>query len=379
MKEITIFILCFLPIHLNLFGNDKVQKNEIFQNYDFSAFTESDSEEIINDVRESMPFFGLASYYNNVSFKWVREQGVENVVVGESITLDEGEWFAIVGRFKVFVFQQPNLVISINEDGFILDGVDANVIGGLTDKEHLTDFSNTLSTLKYNHLWKPFAWLANTVEKTLLLIHRVTQTGWGLTIILFSVFLKIVMLPVALLTLHFQRSVSRNQAKLLPIVAEIRKSYKGEDAHIKTMEAYKELGISPFYALKPMIGTLIQVPILIAVFNALGEMPQFVGSSFLWIKDLAYADAWLTMGITLPLFGSTLNLLPFLMTMVTIISTLIFSNKLAPIEKIRKQKRNLYFMAVAFFVLFYPFPAVMVVFWLLANVLQTIQQQFLKV
>jgi YidC/Oxa1 family membrane protein insertase len=379
MNKIALFIFCFLQLQLNLFGEDEVQNNEIFQNYDFSEFTEIASEKIINNVRESIPFFGLASYYNNVSFKWVREQSIENTAVGESITLGEGEWFAVVGRFKVFVLQQSGLVITISEDSFKIDGINANVIGGVIGKDHLTEISFSLGIIKYNHLLKPFAWLATNVEKVLLFIQSVTHAGWGLTIIIFSVLLKIVMLPVALLTLHFQRGVSVNQAKLQPLITEIQKSYKGENAHIKTMEAYKELGISPFYALKPMIGTIIQVPVLIAVFNALGEMPQFVGSSFLWVNDLAYVDAWLTMGITFPVLGNTLNLLPFLMTVVTVFSTLIFSNKLAPKDEVGKQKRKLHWAAFAFFILFYPFPAVMVLFWLLANVLQTIQQQILKV
>jgi YidC/Oxa1 family membrane protein insertase len=376
MEKFSIFVFFSLLFQLNLIGEDKIEKQEIPQSYSFS---ENTSEEIIKNVREPIPFYGLASYYNNISFNWVREQAIEKAIPGETITLGEGDWFAIVGRLKVFVLQQPGLVITVSEDSFEMSGVESNIVAALTDKAHLSEVSVHLNVLKYNHLWKPFALLASLVEKTLIFIHNTTHVGWGGCIILFSVLLKIVMLPVALLTLHFQRGVSRNQAKLQPIIAEIRKSYKGEKAHNKIMEAHKELGITPFYALKPMIGSFIQIPVLIAVFNALGEMPQFGGNSFLWIKDLAYTDAWLTMGISLPLLGSTVNLLPFFMTVVTILSTVIFTNKLAPIEEVKKQKRKLHWAAFAFFVLFYPFPAVMVLFWLLANVLQTVQQQILKV
>jgi membrane protein insertase Oxa1/YidC/SpoIIIJ len=52
----------------------------------------------------------------------------------------------------------------------------------------------------------------------------------------------------------------------------------------------------------------------------------------------------------------------------------LYKDRVAPASETKKQKRNLYFMAVAFFVLFYPFPASMVLYWATANVLQVMQQ-----
>jgi YidC/Oxa1 family membrane protein insertase len=128
-----------------------------------------------------------------------------------------------------------------------------------------------------------------------------------------------------------------------------------------------------------MLGSLIQIPILIAVFNALGEMPQLDGQSFLWIENLAYPDAMGHLSFAIPMFGDTISLLPFIMTIVTLYSTIIFQNRHAAEVDVKRQKRNLYLMAAAFFVLFYPFPAVMVLYWVLANILQTIQQQIIKI
>ena len=141
------------------------------------------------------------------------------------------------------------------------------------------------------------------------------------------------------------------------------------------MAAHKELGVSPFYTLRPMLGSFIHIPIMIAIFNALGEMPQFAGQSFLWIKDLAYPDAIIQLLFTIPMFGDSINLLPFLMTIITVYSVIVFQNKYASEAEVKRQKRNLYFMAFAFFVLFYSFPAVMVLYWSLVNILQIIQQK----
>ena len=181
------------------------------------------------------------------------------------------------------------------------------------------------------------------------------------------------------MTVHFQRRVSKVQAQLAPRLADIKANYDGEDAHNRLMAAHKELGVSPFYTLKPMLGSLIQIPILIAVFNAFGEMPQLGGQSFLWIENLAYPDSIGHLPFAIPMFGANISLLPFIMTAVTLFSTIIFSNRHAPEAEVNRQKRNLYFMAGAFFVLFYPFPAAMVLYWTLANILQTIQQQVIRI
>jgi len=118
---------------------------------------------------------------------------------------------------------------------------------------------------------------------------------------------------------------------------------------------------------------------LIAVFNALGEMPQFTGQALLWIDNLAYPDVIGHMGFSVPMFGNTISLLPFIMTAVTLFSTSNFKNSHAPEAETKSQKRNLYLMAVTFFVLFYPFPAVMVLYWTLNNLFQAIQQQVIRI
>jgi YidC/Oxa1 family membrane protein insertase len=197
--------------------------------------------------------------------------------------------------------------------------------------------------------------------------------------VLISIALKLLLIPIGVLTTRFQRRVSQVQSELEPMLSDIKSKYDGEEAHNHMMAAYKKLGVSPFYTLKPMLGMFIQLPIQIAVFNALGEMPQLSGQSFLWIKDLAYPDAIAQLSFSVPFLGSSVSLLPIIMTIVTLVSTSIFQNKHASAAEMTKQKRNLYLMAAAFFVLFYPFPAAMVLYWAMANILHIIQQQIVKI
>ena len=124
-----------------------------------------------------------------------------------------------------------------------------------------------------------------------------------------------------------------------------------------------------------MIGTLIQVPVLIAVFNVLGESPLTIGAPFLWIDDLSLPDTIWQFDFHIPFFGNHLSVLPFAMTLVTIVAAILHKDPSAPEAYRQQQRRNLYLMAAGFFVLFYPFPASMVFYWTCTNVLQLIQQQ----
>ena len=128
-----------------------------------------------------------------------------------------------------------------------------------------------------------------------------------------------------------------------------------------------------------MLVMFIQIPVWIAVFNALGEMPQLEGVHFLWIESLAHPDAIAALPFVIPFFGSSVNLLPLLMTAVTLASASLFQDRLAPQEELKKQKRNGYLMAFVFLVLFYPFPAAMVLYWTLSNALQIVQQRVIRV
>jgi membrane protein insertase Oxa1/YidC/SpoIIIJ len=116
------------------------------------------------------------------------------------------------------------------------------------------------------------------------------------------------------------------------------------------------------------------VPVFIAIFNALGEMPQFVGQEFLWIKNLAYPDAVFSLGFTIPWLGNTFNLTPFLMAVTAIVAALTYKLEHVDHVTLKAKRRQLVYMGIVFLILFFPFPAAMTFYWFLANVLQLIEQ-----
>lgn len=357
-----------------LFGWLFLGQHALAQTSDLSSRIISDLDRVIEqEVVDSHKFYGLAGYYNEAYFRIVRSDGaLEKLAAGEYV-LKEGEWLAAVGRFNVLTIQAAGLRIDMNKAGkaellnsSILTQQAARL--HVVTKPELKTLAPELGKLRYSHLIAPIRWLCLLLDRTLVLLQSVLGS-WGFAIIAIALLIKIALLPLSRVVKHYQTQVSRTQTALAPRLAEIKLTLKGEAAHKAFVAAHKSQGVTTFYALKPMVGLFVQIPVWIAIFNVLAEMPQFKSQGFLWMQNLAYPDAVLNWGASIPLLGDTLNLMPIVMTVVTVASTLMFQDSDATPEALAKQKRNLFFMATAFLVLFYPFPSGMVFYWTLANIL----------
>ena len=248
---------------------------------------------IDSQIKEQYPYSGLAIYLNQVQYYVVDSESVIGLDRDSSqeISLENNQWLAVTGRFNVLLIKSSGAKISFdgNQQLSIKSDITTPAINVL-NKSQLAEMAPELDQIRYNHLWKPFAIVAKISESLLVFIKSATSLSWGVVVLIFALLIKLILLPVSILTAKSQQRVSQINSQLQPRLAEIKKKYKGEKAHHFSMKAHKDLGVSPFYALKPMLSFLIQIPILIAIFNALGEMPQFMNQSFLWFSDLSQPD-----------------------------------------------------------------------------------------
>ena len=337
---------------------------------------------VIEDkVREPFSYSGLAAFYSGVTAYIVNEEIIKMVDDENFYSLTGSQSLAIVGHYKILIVRNINADISFIDEKLILKE-DTNRQKFQTQillKSELTQLPQQFQKLKYAHLWEPFRLLCIGMEEVLLWLHSLHNLGWGITIILLSLLLKIFILPVNIYLTRSQRNVSYIQARLAPELEKIKTNFSGEEAHNKFMAAHKTLGVTPFYNLKPLLLTLLPIPFWIAIFNVLGELNQIAGHSFMWISNLGYPDAVFDFGKHIPLLGNSINLLPILMTLLTIFAALLHQNTIVSAKELLRQKLNLYFMALGFLVLFYPFPSAMVLYWTCANVWGLIQQRFIRV
>ena len=77
----------------------------------------------------------------------------------------------------------------------------------------------------------------------------------------------------------------------------------------------------------------------------------------------------------MPFFGCDLNALPFLMSGVSLATVLRFRSRVLTPALVRRQRRNLTGVTLLFFLLFYTFPAGMVLYWTSTNAFQLVGQE----
>jgi len=310
----------------------------------------------------------------------VREIGDDH---REPIVLREGDWIGFRSRFWTTLVR--------SDGGRVEPRPGANAPLGLSDEQGRLAWRYTfyagplergalsradpqLGRLLYSGLW---FWLRPLSFGLLFLLRGLTELIGhpGVAIIALAVSVKILLLPLTAVAERLQEQVNVTQARLQPGIDAIKAAYRGEERTRRTIELYREHGVHPLYTLKSLVGFLIQLPVFIAVFDMLAEDFDLQRVSFLWIQDLARPDALARLPVCVPFFGCDLNLLPFLMSGVSLATLLRFRSTVLTPPLARRQRRNLTAITTLFFLLFYTFPASMVLYWTSTNSFQLLSQE----
>ena len=178
-----------------------------------------------------------------------------------------------------------------------------------------------------------------------------------------------------------------------PKIQELQQKY-GKDPQTlqrKQMELYKEMNYSPFSGCLPL---LIQFPILIAFFYVIREPVKYVfedqaffdtiNKTFLWIKDLGFAENHLFEngvinglsmgGMTLPFIGGALPILAVITGITTYLTTKMTSQPSINEQQASTQKTMNMMMPVMIFVFSIQFPAGLALYWVVSNAFLLVQQ-----
>jgi len=247
------------------------------------------------------------------------------------------------------------------------------IFAGPKSKEAVVSDDYNFSELLFPELWRWMRSLSFALLWMLEVIHELISS-WGLAIIILAVFVRLLMYPLAQRTLKSQQEFMAVQKAMQPELVEIKRNYKGGEQSERILQLYEQHSVSPLAGLKPLLMVLIQIPIFVALFNVLGQVFELRDASFLWIDTLAEPDRLFALGFEIPLLGSYFNLLPVLMAASTLLMIGMSSSPTSDGDIKKRQRWPLLLMTFGFFVLFYPFPAGMVLYWTMANVLHLVQQ-----
>ena len=316
----------------------------------------------------------------------------------ETIGLDDAEdiertsngWFGFRNRFwtAMVLSAAPMNVVPLTgedaEDASVsmsssLDaGVDISIYLGPIEPRALSQTAAELESLMYSGLWFWLRWICQALYYLLSAIAMVVPQ-WGIAVMILSLLVGILMRPLSKIADRLQDQVHEIDARLSPVLTDIKKNYKGAQQSEKIIAMYKEADVHPLYSLKSLAGVFVVIPVFIGAFDMLAENIHLSGEAFLWIADLSHPDAFLHLPFKMPFFGEYLNLLPFIMTGFSFVASKLHSHPAMDAAQRSKHARNLLVMSLGFLVLFYTFPAGMVLYWTTNNLISVIKTVWKKV
>jgi YidC/Oxa1 family membrane protein insertase len=175
--------------------------------------------------------------------------------------------------------------------------------------------------------------------------------NWGVAIIVLTILIKLLFYPLSEAS---YRSMAKMRV-LAPKLQRLKDQYGNDRQRMQQamMELYKTEKINPLGGCLPII---VQIPVFIALYWVLLASVELRQAPFVWwIKDLASPDPWFV--------------LPILMG-----ATMIIQTKLNPEPPDPVQAKVMKIMPIAFSIFFFFFPAGLVLYWLVNNVLSIAQQ-----
>lgn len=248
----------------------------------------------------------------------------------------------------------------VEENGVIVSANGSNDFAidyyvGPKESDRLATMPDKLSeTLNYG--W--FTFLAKPLVAGLKFFYSYVG-NYGVAIIILTILVKLLFWPLS------QKSYKsmEQMKKLQPMVQKIKEKY-GDDRqrmNQEVMELYKTYKVNPAGGCLPM---LLQIPVFLGLYQGLLNAIELRHAPFIthlpftdiiWLADLSAAD-------------------PFWITPIVMGATMLLQQRLTPAPADPTQAKIMMFMPVIFTVMFLNFPAGLVVYWLVNNVLSIGQQ-----
>lgn len=192
-------------------------------------------------------------------------------------------------------------------------------------------------------LAKPIFWLLENIHAYV--------GNWGWSIILLTILIKLVFFPLSAASYKSMARMKEVQPRLLLM----KEQYKGEPQKLNQamMEMYRKEKINPLGGCLPVV---IQIPVFISLYWVLLSSVEMRNAPWvLWIHDLSVPDPY--------------YILPIIMA-----ASMFIQTKLNPTPPDPVQAKIMMYMPLVFSVMFFFFPAGLVLYWVVNNILSIAQQ-----
>ena len=323
-----------------------------------------------NDPADTSSFYhtftGIAVYSEQEKFQKITFSDIAKNK-GDYIKQADNGWLAIVQHYFATAWVppqgkprtnellqvQPNLYAarSIEAVGQVQPGataqVDSHLWVGPQDQKAMGALAPGLE-LVVDYGWLTI--IAKPLFSLLTWLHGLLG-NWGWAIVALTVIIKAVFFPLAAAS---YRSMARMK-QVAPRLQALKEKY-GDDRqklNMAMMELYRSEKINPLGGCLPM---LVQVPVFIALYWVLLASVEMRNAPWiLWVQDLASPDPWF--------------ILPALM-----MATMFLQMKLNPTPPDPVQAKVMMIMPLVFGGMMFFFPAGLVLYWVVNNILSIAQQ-----
>ena len=335
-----------------------------------SAITPSVYYQIVHDIDSNqasrmMPTFTGGAYfteadkYKKLSFKDMEKTNLSKTAKDGWIGLVQhyfvGAWIPKEGLPREYYTKalSDNIysIGAVSPLGTIAAGASQDITARLyAGPEEQTNLKQVAPGLEYtvDYGWltiiaTPLFWVLSAIEKV---VHN-----WGVAIIILTILLKLMFYPLSAAS---YRSMA-HMREVAPRLQRLKEQYGDDKQKLQQamMEICKTEKINPMGGCLPI---LVQIPVFISLYwMLLGTVEMRHAPFALWIHDLSAPD-------------------PFYVLPILMATTMIIQTRLNPTPPDPIQAKVMMVMPVVFSVFFFFFPAGLVLYWLVNNVLSIAQQ-----
>lgn len=188
-----------------------------------------------------------------------------------------------------------------------------------------------------------------------LVLTHLRYVGWSIVIL--SLIINTLVLPLYIKADELQAAESAKRLKLKKWEDKIKKAFKGDERFMMLQTFYRQNDYKPYHSLRGALPLFLEIPFFIAAYRYISSLQFIAGYSFGPIKNLAISDQMITIG------GLGINVMPILMTVINIISSMIYNRSTSLRDKIQ-----LFVVAGVFLVLLYNSPSGLVLYWTCNNI-----------
>ena len=205
------------------------------------------------------------------------------------------------------------------------------------------------------------------IEIVFYLFNNVFKSGYATSLFFLSLIINFISLPLYNIAESWKAKERAIQEKMKPMIDNIKAVYKGDQIYLLIRTCQRINGYKTIYAFRGTLGLLIQIPFFLAAYNFIHNLSGLQLGSFLFIKDFSKPDAAINIG------NITINILPFVMTLFSLLSGLVYSKKLK-----FKESLPLYIVSLIFLILLYNSPSGLVFYWTLNCLFSLIKNIFIE-